>query len=106
MQEARTHLNQLTEKQFKVTMMGNASASRNALLEIVDPAYRPTHPSKPSRSLLLLVGLLLSLSLGAAAAVTMALMDDRLYDRIDVEQLELLPLLAVVPRAPREKLSG
>jgi uncharacterized protein involved in exopolysaccharide biosynthesis len=103
-QEARAHVGQLNEKQFKMTVLAGNSASRNATLEIIDPAYRPTHPSKPSRSLLLIVGLLLSIGLGMAAALVLALMDDRLYDRIDVEQLELLPLLAVVPRAPREKL--
>jgi uncharacterized protein involved in exopolysaccharide biosynthesis len=103
-QEARAHVGHLNEKQFKMTVLAGNSASRNATLEIIDPAYRPTHPSKPSRSLLLVVGLLLSIGLGMAMALMLALMDDRLYDRIDVEQLELLPLLAVVPRAAREKL--
>jgi uncharacterized protein involved in exopolysaccharide biosynthesis len=92
-QEARTRLGQLGEKQFK-------GVARSALIEIVDPAYKPTHPSKPSRSLLLLIGLLLSIALGATVALTLAILDDRLYDRVDVEKLGAAPLLAVVPRAP------
>jgi uncharacterized protein involved in exopolysaccharide biosynthesis len=102
-QEARMRVGQLNEKQFRASMVENATASgRNAQIEIVDPAYRPTHPSKPSRSTLLLVGLVLSIMLGMAAALTLALVDDRLYDRIDVDHLELAPLLGVVPRAPSE----
>jgi uncharacterized protein involved in exopolysaccharide biosynthesis len=89
-QEARTRLGQLGERQVR----GPA-----ALIEIVDPAYKPTHPSKPSRSLLLLLGLLLSVLLGMAAALALALLDDRLYDRVDVERLQIAPLLAVVPRS-------
>jgi protein tyrosine kinase modulator len=91
-QEARTRLSQLNDKQFK------SAGAHSALIEIVDPAYKPTHPSKPSRSLLLLIGLLLSIGLGMAAAVTLALYDDRLYDRVDVERLRLAPLLSVVLR--------
>jgi uncharacterized protein involved in exopolysaccharide biosynthesis len=102
-QEARTRVGQLNEKQFKASMFESASAAgRNAHLEIVDPAYHPTHPSKPSRSLMLLVGMLLSIALGLATALTFALLDDRLYDRVDIEKLGAAPLLAVVPRAPKE----
>jgi uncharacterized protein involved in exopolysaccharide biosynthesis len=102
-QEARTRTTNLTEKQFKASISENASQQgRNAVLEVIDPAYRPTHPSKPSRSMLLLIGLLLSIGLGLATALTLALLDDRLYDRMDVEKLDLLPLLAVVPKAPKE----
>jgi uncharacterized protein involved in exopolysaccharide biosynthesis len=102
-QEARTRTTGLTEKQFKASISENATTQgRNALLEIVDPAYRPTHPSKPSRSMLLLIGLLLSIGLGLATALTLALLDDRLYDRIDVEKMDLLPLLSVVPKAAKE----
>jgi len=100
-QEARARVSQLNEKQFKLSML-DTSVGNIAHLEVVDPAYRPTHPTRPSRSFLLLVGMLLSLVLGLVAAVTLALLDDRLYDRVDVERLELMPLLAVVPRAPKE----
>jgi uncharacterized protein involved in exopolysaccharide biosynthesis len=97
-QEARTRLSQLGEKQFK-------GVAHSALIEIVDPAYKPTHPSKPSRSLLLLIGLLLSIVLGAAVALALAILDDRLYDRVDVENLGVAQLLAVVPR-PSEVRRG
>jgi capsular polysaccharide biosynthesis protein len=49
-----------------------------------------------------MVGLLLSIVLGMAAALALALYDDRLYDRVDVERLQLAPLLSVLPR-PQHK---
>ena len=103
-QEARTRAGQLNEKQFKASIVESATTSgRNTQIEIVDPAYRPTHPAKPSRSLLMMLGLLFSLVMGFGAALTLALVDDRLYDGTDVEQLELVSLLAVVPRADAER---
>jgi capsular polysaccharide biosynthesis protein len=45
-----------------------------------------------------MAGLAVSLMLGLGLALLLALVDDRLYDRFDVEKLELAPLLIVVPR--------
>ena len=45
--------------------------------------------------------MLLSLGLGLGLALGCAMVDDRLYDRVDIEQLGLVPLLGVVPRAAR-----
>jgi uncharacterized protein involved in exopolysaccharide biosynthesis len=103
-QEARTRAGQLNEKQFKASIVESATTSgRNTQIEIVDPAYRPTHPAKPSRSLLLMLGLLFSLVMGFTAALGLALVDDRLYDGDDIDQLGVAPLLSVVPRAAQEK---
>jgi capsular polysaccharide biosynthesis protein len=70
---------------------------------IVDPAYKPTHPSKPSRSLIAGGGLAGAILLAICVALALALLDDRLYDRVDVESLGAVPLLAVVPRKPKPK---
>src|SRR5262249_17234344 len=56
-QEARERNQQLQEKQFKASMQESAASSaRNAQMVIIDPAYKPTHPSKPSRSLIAAAG--------------------------------------------------
>ncbi len=80
---------------------GGAGSGRGAQLTIVDPAYKPTQPSSASRTLVAAVGMLLSLGLGLGLALGCAMVDDRLYDRVDIEQLGLVPLLGVVPRAAR-----
>jgi uncharacterized protein involved in exopolysaccharide biosynthesis len=101
-QEARERNQQLQTKQFNASMAESAAASgRNAQMVIVDPAYKPTHPAKPSRSVIAAVGVLVSIGLALALALGFALLDDRLYDRVDVERLELVPLLGVVPRGDK-----
>jgi uncharacterized protein involved in exopolysaccharide biosynthesis len=103
-QEARERNQQLQDKQFKASMQESAASSeRNAQMVIVDPAYKPTHPSKPSRSLIAGAGLAASLMLAMCVALALALLDDRLYDRVDVESLGAVPLLAVVPGAKKSK---
>jgi hypothetical protein len=103
-QEARARNTQLQEKQFRASMAENAATSgRNAQMVIVDPAYRPTHPSKPSRTLIAASGIIATLFLAFALALGCALLDDRLYDRVDVERLEIGPLLAVVPKPPAHR---
>ena len=104
--EARERYQQLQDKQFKASMAETAAVSgRNAQMVIVDPAYKPTHPAKP-RSTIAAVGALISIGLGLALALGCALLDDRLYDRVDLERLELAPLLGVVPRAPKKAKNG
>jgi capsular polysaccharide biosynthesis protein len=88
-------------------MAENAVTSgRNAQMVIIDPAYKPTHPAKPSRSLLAGAGLGISIVLALALALGCALMDDRLYDRTDVERMELVSMLGVVPRGGAKARKG
>jgi len=102
--EARARVQQLEERQFKASIVENAAATGQvARMEIVDDAYRPTHPAKPSSVTILLMGLALSFLLSLALALALAIFDDRIYDRTDIEQLALGPLVAVVPRAARAR---
>ena len=100
--EARERHQQLQDKQFKASMAETAATSeRNEQMVIVDPAYKPTHPAKPGRATIAGVGALVSIGLAIALALGCALLDDRVYDRVDVERMELAPLVGVVPRAPK-----
>jgi uncharacterized protein involved in exopolysaccharide biosynthesis len=100
--EARERRQQLQDKQFKASMVETAAVSgQNAQMEIVDPAYKPTHPARPGRATIAGVGLAVALGLALALAFGLALIDDRLYDRVDVERLGLVPLVGLVPRRSR-----
>jgi uncharacterized protein involved in exopolysaccharide biosynthesis len=102
--EARERNQQLQDKQFRASMQESAASSgHDAQMVIVDPAYRPTHPAKTSRSVIAAAGLAVSIVFAIGLALGCALLDDRLYDRVDVERLALGPLLGVVPRAPRKQ---
>ncbi len=102
--EARERNVQLQDKQFKATMAESAAASgRNAQMVIIDPAYKPTHPAKLGRSVIVGVGMAASFAIMLFMLIGMALLDDRIYDRVDIERLELLPLIGAVPRSKGKK---
>jgi uncharacterized protein involved in exopolysaccharide biosynthesis len=105
--DARERFQSLQDKEFKAAMVNSAAASGNqAQMVIVDPAFVPTHAAKPARSVIAGAGVALSALLAIAFAIVLALLDDRLYDRVDVEQLGVLPLLGVVPRAGKRGKRG
>jgi capsular polysaccharide biosynthesis protein len=66
---------------------------------VLDPAPKPTKPIK-SRRRLVMLGLGASAVLGVLLMLVCGLLDDRLFDRVDIERLELAPLLVVVPKLP------
>ena len=102
--DERERYQSLQDKEFKAAMVENAATSgRTAQMDIIDPAFLPLHAAKPGRSVIAGVGLLISLLLSVALAIMLALVDDRLYDRVDIERLELLPLIGVVPRAEKRR---
>jgi uncharacterized protein involved in exopolysaccharide biosynthesis len=80
-------------------------ADQGAALQIVDPAYLPKKPMGKGKKLLVLAGLVVFTGLGIALAVGLAIIDDRLYRRVDVELLELAPVLAVIPRGRAKRKS-
>jgi uncharacterized protein involved in exopolysaccharide biosynthesis len=101
--DARERTQQLEDRQFKASIVESAAAlGSNAQMVIVDPAYKPTHPNQ-GRSKVAVAGGAVSLLLALLIALFRALMDDRLYDRVDVETLDTAPLLCVVPAAKRSK---
>lgn len=74
-------------------------AEQGAALQVVDPAYLPRKPIGKGKKMLVLAGLVVFTGLGLAMAVGLAIIDDRLYRRVDVEQLGVAPVLAVIPKA-------
>jgi hypothetical protein len=99
--DARERAKQLQDKQFVASMAATSEAEgRSAQMVIVDPAYKPTHPAGPGRLKLMAMGLLAALGLGMALSFGLALIDDRLYDRYDVERLDVAPVLVIVPGTP------
>src|SRR5262249_14114301 len=71
-------------------------------LSVVDPAFKPIQPSGPGKTIFMMAGMLLFVTLGLSLAVALALIDDRLYRRVDLDQLGI-PVLAVIPPATARK---
>jgi uncharacterized protein involved in exopolysaccharide biosynthesis len=95
--EGRERVEALADSVFRAEMDANQKlAETGGRLSIVDPAFRPVKPSGPGKTVIVIAGLALFLALGAGLALGLAVIDDRLYRRSDLEELGLA-VLAVIP---------
>jgi uncharacterized protein involved in exopolysaccharide biosynthesis len=76
-------------------------AEQGSALQPVDEAFLPMKPMGKGKKILVMAGLVVFTGLGLALAVALAIVDDRLYRRVDLEQLGVAPVLGVIPKAPR-----
>jgi uncharacterized protein involved in exopolysaccharide biosynthesis len=83
-----------------------ARAQASERMAIVDPPYRPTHPSKGGRANAAAAGLAMTLLLGVAYASARVALDDTLLDADDVEALGLVPVLGVLPELGGGRKAG
>jgi uncharacterized protein involved in exopolysaccharide biosynthesis len=100
--EQRERVASLADSVFRAQMDASQKlAEAGGRLTVVDPAFKPARPTGPGKTIFLMAGMVLFLSLGLTLAVGLALIDDRIYRRADIDQLGLIPVLAVIP--PAEK---
>ena len=98
--EQRERVESLAASVFRAQIdASQKAAEQGGRLSIVDPAFKPVRPSGPGKTIFLLAGMALFLSLGLGLAVGLAVIDDRLYRRSDLDYLGI-PVLAVIPPAP------
>jgi uncharacterized protein involved in exopolysaccharide biosynthesis len=99
--EQRERVQSLADSAFRAQMDANQKlAEQGGRLAIINAAERPTRPTGPGKTIFLLAGMILFLTLGLSFAVGLAVIDDRLYRRADLDQLGL-SVLAVVPPLAR-----
>ncbi|TMQ07533.1 MAG: hypothetical protein E6J90_43165 [Deltaproteobacteria bacterium] len=95
--EQRERVQSLADSVFRAQMDANQKlAEQGGRLAIVDPAFKPARPTGTGKSVFLLAGMILFLTLGLSFAVGLAVIDDRLYRRADLDQLGI-SVLAVIP---------
>ena len=75
-------------------------AEAGGRLALIDPAFRPVQPSGPGKKIFLMAGMVLFISMGLAIAILLAVIDDRLYRRSDLDQLGVT-VLGVIPAAAK-----
>lgn len=100
---AQQRLSDLEGKSFRAEIAASSEqGGYSAQIEVLDPAYRPSAPSSPSRLIIAIGGLFLSVAAGIAAAAARGIVfDDRVYDMEDIDRMALAPVLVVVPAAAR-----
>jgi uncharacterized protein involved in exopolysaccharide biosynthesis len=97
--EQRERVQFFADAVFRATMQANQQlAEQGGRLSIIDPAFKPVQPTGPGKTIFLMAGMLLFVTLGLSLAVALAIIDDRLYRRVDLDQLGV-PVLAVIPPA-------
>jgi len=77
-------------------------AETGGRLSVIDPAFKPAMPAGPGKKIFLMGGLVLFMGLGFVIAVVLAVIDDRLYRRSDLDYLGV-PVLGVIPPAKVQK---
>lgn len=97
--EQRDRVAALADSVFRAQLDASQKlAETGGRLSVIDPAFKPIKPSGPGKTIFLLAGMVLFLSLGVALAVGLAVIDDRLYRRADLDVLGVR-VLAVIPKA-------
>jgi polysaccharide biosynthesis transport protein len=97
--EHRDRLTTLTQGWERARQDANQKlAEQGGRLSIVDPAFKPVRPTGQGKMIFLMAGMVLFLSLGLGFAIALAVIDDRLYRRADLDHLGIA-VLAVIPPA-------
>lgn len=100
--EARERYQALEGKEFVAQMQASSEETGQAAqMVIVDPAYKPTKPTGGGRAKMAIIGFAAGIALALALVLALAIFDDRLYDKVDAEALELAPVLSVIPRGDK-----
>lgn len=102
---ARQRLADLETKVFRAEIASSSEEGGYAAqISVLDPAFKPTAPSTPPRSMVALIGLVASFAVGLVLAAARGIvLDDRVFAAEDIERMGLAPVLAVVPHAPRRR---
>ena len=98
--EQKQRVDSLADSAFRTELEAQQRiAEQGDSLSIVDGAYKPLRPIGKPKKKLVMVGMVVFLLLGVGLACALALLDDRLYQRDDLEDVTVAPVLAVIPRA-------
>jgi uncharacterized protein involved in exopolysaccharide biosynthesis len=105
--EQRERLQALADSTFRAEMDANQKlAESGGRLSVVDPAFRPVKPSGPGKTLLMMAGMALFLALGGGLALGMAVIDDRLYRRSDLDSLGINVLAVIPPQMTKSQIKA
>jgi uncharacterized protein involved in exopolysaccharide biosynthesis len=97
--DVRVEHDDLKQKLERAKLSASAAESQGGdTMTVIDPAYLPLHPSKGGRTKTALTGGILALILALGYAFARVLFNDTIIDSADVEAMNLLPVLGVLPK--------
>ena len=101
--EGRERLETLESRVFTADITASSEFSEAASIVTIDEAYLPARPAGRGRGVLAVAGTLVFAALGFGLAIGLALIDDRILRRRDVDDLGIAPVLVVVPNLKTKK---
>jgi uncharacterized protein involved in exopolysaccharide biosynthesis len=105
-EETRERVSSLESRVFTADITASSEFADAAQLSVIDGAYLPHTPAGKPRKLLVMAGGLVFAGLGVALALGLALIDDRIYRRYDLQRIGVAPVLVVVPGEKRRSRRG
>jgi len=96
-EEGRERVNTLETRVFTADITASSEVAEAAQLSVIDEAYVPPKPAGKPRKMLAMAGTAAFAGLGIVLALGLALIDDRVYRRYDLDRLGFAPVLIVVP---------
>ncbi|MBK6512706.1 MAG: hypothetical protein IPM79_14830 [Polyangiaceae bacterium] len=95
--EARDQMNELERNYFRAQIEAASSlGGYSDQVVVLDPAYIPTRPEPPGKTLIVLIAGGAAGMFAMILAIIRALLDSRIYEEADLSRVS--PVLAVVPR--------
>lgn len=105
--DAQEQRRQVETKRFTAEIRDRlAQTEGGTRLVVIDPPYRPTKPARGGRGQVAILGGVAALLFAFLVMLARAVLDDRVYTALDIERLEIGPLLGVVPRPPQIRGRG
>jgi hypothetical protein len=101
--DAKSHHDDLKMRAERAKLSVEAARSQaNERMAIIEPPYRPTHPSKSARAKVAIGGFAFAWILAIVYMTARLTLDDTLVDADDVDALGVVPMLGNVPRLDAE----
>jgi capsular exopolysaccharide synthesis family protein len=101
-QQAATSLNALQSKLEEARI---AEAQKVSNIRMIEEAQPPTSPSSPKKAAVLVIATFFGAILAIGVVLLLELVDDKLYDGSEAEELLKLPILGFLPRLPVTQLN-
>ncbi len=93
----RERVERLESRVFTANITASSEFADASQLTVIDEAFLPPAPAGRSRKLVAFAGAFFFALLGVALALGLALIDDRIFRRGEIESVVGLPVMAVVP---------
>jgi uncharacterized protein involved in exopolysaccharide biosynthesis len=100
--EARERMGEMERNFFRAQVEASSElGGYSDQVVVLDPAFVPTRPEKPGKALIVVLAAAASIAIALMVAIVRALLDDRIYEEVDLQRVA--PVLAVVPRPERRR---